>query len=147
MILSLLHAFCFRGPEPLVCNQNIILLKVVLAPESDLLEHVRMDTSGEERGSLLVSQTISTMIGPMAAIGVSLLGQQSMSQTALELESAISARCVLSTTTTTTTTPPPPTTTTTTTTTAFYYYYYYYEEYEYEYEYEYEHEYYYYYYY
>ena len=65
MILSLLHAFCFRENQPLVPNQNIIMLKMVLAPESEMLEHVRVQKSAaglQQRTRMVISHAISGML-------------------------------------------------------------------------------------
>ena len=64
MILSLLHAFCFRGTTPIVANQNIILLKLVLAPESEVLDHVRVQPksaqdAAKSHAQVVISHAIS----------------------------------------------------------------------------------------
>jgi hypothetical protein len=41
MILSLLHAFCYRLAQPVISNQNLIALKLILAPGSTLLDEVQ----------------------------------------------------------------------------------------------------------
>ena len=45
-------------------NQNIILLKVVLSPESDMLDHVRVDPSDKAGSRVLVSSTIASLFAP-----------------------------------------------------------------------------------
>ena len=47
MILSLLHAFCFRRSQPVTSNQNLITLKLILSPASPLLEDVTLVRQGK----------------------------------------------------------------------------------------------------
>lgn len=42
MILSLLHAFCFRSSQPVTSNQNLLALKLVLSPASTMIEKVQV---------------------------------------------------------------------------------------------------------
>ena len=42
MVLSLLHAFCFRHNQPVTSNQNLIALKLILSPASEELEEVHV---------------------------------------------------------------------------------------------------------
>ena len=46
MILSLIHAFCFRRAQPVTSNQNLIMLKLILSPSSDCLDDVQVLTPG-----------------------------------------------------------------------------------------------------
>ena len=46
MVLSLLYVFCFNQRQPMTSNQNLIALKLILSPASDIIERIHVVEPG-----------------------------------------------------------------------------------------------------
>jgi len=65
MILSLLHTFCMRHGAPLAHNQNMILLKLIISPASDMMEAVQVARGGD----LVVTEDVAKGSGVVDGAG------------------------------------------------------------------------------